>query len=252
MTAQAKWAVPQSLLDLPQRTFATLGRDETARLAVLLRPLPWIDGLITAAILAPEETDDWIEHIWVEDELGKTTLAQANDVVSMVDDQFSYVAGMLFDHPQAYRPFLDGASDEQTAAAQWAAGFRFGVRLQPEPWMPLIDDADARLMLMAIFSLERDEDQPEEARAKSPFRDIPADRREQMRRDAVPMLPALVCALNEFSVALEADEFDCLVGDEARPYTRTTPKIGRNEPCPCGSGKKYKKCCLGETERDFS
>lgn len=24
---------------------------------------------------------------------------------------------------------------------------------------------------------------------------------------------------------------------------RTEPKIGRNEPCPCGSGKKYKKCC---------
>ena len=27
------------------------------------------------------------------------------------------------------------------------------------------------------------------------------------------------------------------------PYRRETPKIGRNEPCPCGSGKKYKKCC---------
>jgi len=24
---------------------------------------------------------------------------------------------------------------------------------------------------------------------------------------------------------------------------RTTPKVGRNEPCPCGSGKKYKHCC---------
>ena len=23
-------------------------------------------------------------------------------------------------------------------------------------------------------------------------------------------------------------------------------KIGRNEPCPCGSGKKYKKCCLSQ------
>ncbi|MBW1792566.1 MAG: SEC-C domain-containing protein [Deltaproteobacteria bacterium] len=22
------------------------------------------------------------------------------------------------------------------------------------------------------------------------------------------------------------------------------PKIGRNKPCPCGSGKKYKKCCM--------
>lgn len=24
---------------------------------------------------------------------------------------------------------------------------------------------------------------------------------------------------------------------------RTTPKVGRNEPCPCGSQKKFKKCC---------
>ena len=29
-----------------------------------------------------------------------------------------------------------------------------------------------------------------------------------------------------------------------QPFVRNTPKIGRNEPCPCGSGKKYKKCCL--------
>src|SRR5262249_46052781 len=28
----------------------------------------------------------------------------------------------------------------------------------------------------------------------------------------------------------------------AEPY-RAPPKVGRNEPCPCGSGKKYKKCC---------
>ena len=27
------------------------------------------------------------------------------------------------------------------------------------------------------------------------------------------------------------------------PIVRETPKIGRNDPCPCGSGKKYKKCC---------
>jgi hypothetical protein len=27
------------------------------------------------------------------------------------------------------------------------------------------------------------------------------------------------------------------------PYVRPAPKVGRNDPCPCGSGKKYKKCC---------
>ena len=31
-------------------------------------------------------------------------------------------------------------------------------------------------------------------------------------------------------------------------YVRAEPKIGRNDPCPCGSGKKYKKCCLGKDE----
>ncbi len=29
-----------------------------------------------------------------------------------------------------------------------------------------------------------------------------------------------------------------------RQVVNTTPKVGRNDPCPCGSGKKYKKCCL--------
>ncbi len=31
--------------------------------------------------------------------------------------------------------------------------------------------------------------------------------------------------------------------EKLTPYTREAPKVGRNDPCPCGSGKKYKKCC---------
>jgi preprotein translocase subunit SecA len=31
--------------------------------------------------------------------------------------------------------------------------------------------------------------------------------------------------------------------DISIPYRRASPKVGRNEPCVCGSGKKYKKCC---------
>lgn len=29
-----------------------------------------------------------------------------------------------------------------------------------------------------------------------------------------------------------------------KPIVRDYKKVGRNDPCPCGSGKKYKKCCL--------
>jgi uncharacterized protein YecA (UPF0149 family) len=30
------------------------------------------------------------------------------------------------------------------------------------------------------------------------------------------------------------------------PFRKEAPKVGRNDPCPCGSGKKYKRWCLGK------
>ncbi len=30
---------------------------------------------------------------------------------------------------------------------------------------------------------------------------------------------------------------------------RVAPKVGRNDPCPCGSGKKYKRCCMNALDR---
>ncbi|MGA2143413.1 MAG: SEC-C metal-binding domain-containing protein [Bryobacteraceae bacterium] len=40
-----------------------------------------------------------------------------------------------------------------------------------------------------------------------------------------------------------------LHNDAQKPesYRRPKPKIGRNHPCPCGSGHKYKRCCLGKS-----
>ena len=32
------------------------------------------------------------------------------------------------------------------------------------------------------------------------------------------------------------------------PIRRDQPKVGRNDPCPCGSGKKFKKCCAQSTD----
>jgi hypothetical protein len=52
--------------------------------------------------------------------------------------------------------------------------------------------------------------------------------------------------------AAEMSWWDCFEDEEdvdpapnqaPAPFVRTDPKTGRNDPCPCGSGKKYKKCC---------
>ncbi|MBI3947542.1 MAG: HEAT repeat domain-containing protein [Armatimonadetes bacterium] len=61
------------------------------------------------------------------------------------------------------------------------------------------------------------------------------------------------CEAAEFEGMEEDDLWDDEDDDEEEeapaavpgiPYRRETPKVGRNDPCPCGSGKKYKKCCL--------
>ena len=44
------------------------------------------------------------------------------------------------------------------------------------------------------------------------------------------------------------DDYDNLYLDQ--PYVREEAKVGRNDPCPCGSGKKYKKCCLSAGEKE--
>lgn len=64
---------------------------------------------------------------------------------------------------------------------------------------------------------------------------------------------AMFGGLNKQKASLPDNDFYDDYEDDFSPYhhyekvetvVRTSPKIGRNDPCPCGSGKKYKKCCL--------
>jgi SWIM/SEC-C metal-binding protein len=60
------------------------------------------------------------------------------------------------------------------------------------------------------------------------------------------------CQDNEIVVivGLEPDKPEDITDVErailSREPARTAPKIGRNDPCPCGSGKKFKKCCVDQ------
>ena len=53
--------------------------------------------------------------------------------------------------------------------------------------------------------------------------------------------------ISSTTVLYRSNAFSSTLGiiedNENKPQIDTTQKIGRNDPCPCGSGKKYKKCC---------
>ena len=49
-------------------------------------------------------------------------------------------------------------------------------------------------------------------------------------------------AVKEFGFS--EDVASVILGNTLKTIVRQTHKTGRNEPCPCGSNKKYKHCCL--------
>jgi hypothetical protein len=67
-------------------------------------------------------------------------------------------------------------------------------------------------------------------------------------RDREPPIDDVVLATSWWSVFDRSDDDwddeDADIVERQEPY-RAPPSVGRNEPCPCGSGKKYKKCCGG-------
>ncbi|MEQ4539398.1 MAG: SEC-C metal-binding domain-containing protein, partial [Billgrantia sp.] len=71
------------------------------------------------------------------------------------------------------------------------------------------------------------------------------DELERQRREALEREKAAAASRHdapELDGEEQAGAATAPVGD-GRPVRREGPKVGRNDPCPCGSGKKYKQCC---------
>jgi uncharacterized protein len=67
------------------------------------------------------------------------------------------------------------------------------------------------------------------------------DAKETLRRD----LDAVIAATHESFLKVRRAAFEPHVH---APVLRRTARVGRNEPCPCGSGKKFKRCCIDRTD----
>ncbi|MBN7795386.1 preprotein translocase subunit SecA [Parahaliea mediterranea] len=73
---------------------------------------------------------------------------------------------------------------------------------------------------------------------------IEARRREAAEREKLAFQHAAATAMAAEAAEAEApaQAAGAETANPAQPFTREEPKVGRNEPCPCGSGKKYKQC----------
>ena len=101
-----------------------------------------------------------------------------------------------------------------------------------EEWEPLMADPQAAALLapVVLYAMGYNPDRPEL----------------QLEAEGAELLPALIASV--YGVRDWWRSYWRTHGARSAhpvnlPTVRDTPKVGRNDPCPCGSGKKFKKCC---------
>jgi hypothetical protein len=138
-----------------------------------------------------------------------------------------FASDELLDRPRAeYRPLLENLAARQSG---------FGVHFSMD---------DVRRAYSAAPS------RPKQYRRNDPWEfykpEAIAKRQQRWREEDARAAQRALAGDTEDPDEAGMDDFDFPDYDLLEPYIRPAPKIGRNDPCPCGSGKKYKKCCLGK------
>ncbi len=139
----------------------------------------------------------------------------------------------VVDRLAAGRPLVPAPSDDE-AIHDWCAGYILGVNMD-DAW---IDDPDGIGPTFPIAVLAGD------MPLNAPDGEHVIEDEQGWLREARENLEGVV--MDTYEALTPARRALASLGGIRRPVRRG-PKIGRNEPCPCGSGKKHKKCCLRAT-----
>jgi uncharacterized protein len=191
-----------------------------------------LDGLLTAVVSSPVMImpSIWYPVVWGDYPPVFETDADVNRVFSLVLRHMNGIAAMLMECPEEFEPmftYREVGGKEFTIVDEWCEGYMRGVGLALELGASLDDGAEALLAPIRAFTEAED----------WPAHNLPdPSETEKLRQSIAPN----VRALQAYWLERRIDP----VPPGSSPYRRGTPRVGRNDPCPCGSGKKFKKCCL--------
>jgi uncharacterized protein len=198
-----------------------------------------LDGLLAAVACGPEDIpqSEYLREIWGDEIVNEDTfLAQPllREFVTLVMRHRDFIAHTL-KSGDVFTPILLDDENGTFPANDWAKGFLRGLDLRKREWAPLLDDEEHVGMLVPIFALAHEHDPDPQMRPYS--EPVSAEMREKLIVGAA----AGVMKIYRY-FTMERPVATNWSGDSTT-YRRIEPKVGRNEPCPCGSGQKFKKCC---------
>ncbi len=222
--AEIDW-LDRFLLDRIDEDADTEGKDE----GVL--DISELDGFFTALVSGPVmiQPSRWLPVVWGDFEPTWESTENFENVISLMIRHMNGIAATLMEQPEDFEPmFLERELEGKIypIVDEWCEGYMRGVALAADSW-----NAGGRQMSIMLTPIQAFSSETEwRAHDMSTDAEI-----EHIRNAITPN----VREIHAWWLARRDDPVPSSV-----PAHRAEPRVGRNDPCPCGSGKKYKKCCL--------
>lgn len=215
-------------------TTTPLSDDEYAELDTLLAApaladaamdVSMLEGFLTAVALSPKQitVEQWLPWVW---DKAAGSAAPAPDeaserAASLALRHHAYMVEWLTKDPDSFEPIY--VCGPEWSVSAWCAGFLLGTSLDKPQWAAL---AVSHPQYLAPFQHLATASELDDEAAETAM-------------DGV--IPAVI-AINA-AWARQRHLKSQVQSQSGATVLRDVPKTGRNDPCHCGSGKKYKKCC---------
>lgn len=206
-----------------------------------------LDGFLTAIVSGPNviPPSQWMPWVW-DMERGEADpvfddMETARRILDLMMRHMNSIAMTLTYSPEDYQPLLmenPNKGDPVPLLDDWCWGYMAGVRLDAAAWRPVMEDHAEWMSTITLYGTEkgwdtlaRNEPSLDEHRA------LAAALADDVRR-----IHAFWLRKRTPTQTTRAQP------GSARATASSAEKVGRNTLCPCGSGKKYKRC-HGSPER---
>lgn len=195
-----------------------------------------LDGFVAGLLVCPTLVlpSEWLPEVWgsnaaIDPASVFETEKQAKDATGLIMAHYNAVARALLAGPGRYEVVYDvDTRNDDTMWEIWIEGFARAMALRPSSWNIIATaDRDTRAALAGMQALIEIAYGTSD-RAKT---DI-----DELTKMAPDLIPTWVDDRHAWRVTQPS----------ATAVMSSMPggsEVGRNEPCPCGSGPKYKKCC---------
>ncbi|MBA4382021.1 MAG: YecA family protein [Sideroxydans sp.] len=208
--------------------------------------LDCLDGYLTAVASGPVKLNqsEWLPRVWgptAEDAPTFDSKAEEEQIIGLMARHLNAIVWNLQQEDEPFEPVFDlnvylDDEREYVDGEMWAHGYMTAISLHLDRWNALFESKHGVEMLRPIYLLGAEDVSEEEEKLV----ETPAQREDLSRT-----IPASVGWIFKFwAPQRRAEE----IRTSGRSSSEDTPKISRNAPCICGSGRKFKKCCGASAE----